>query len=116
LTSNGTITIQGHGIALLVGNTGIASLAVGEKAYLETRAQIKQVDQVVKFDETRPVNLRCIITVTENGIRRQLKINKVIPSGHAEQFSSTEYALKNLTLKAIFDEDDGSLASLMSRG
>ena len=116
LTANGTIALSGEGLILLPGATGVNSLMIGEKAYLETRAQINSINNVVTFDETKPVSLKCNVTVNENGMRRQLKIAKVIPSGSVERFSATEFAIKDLKMKAIFDEDSQKIAELMTRG
>lgn len=112
LSGSGTIALTGEGIIILAGSTGVASLTVGEKAYFVSRSTINSFNQKLDFDTTFPAEMGVNLTVNFGGMREQVSISRVQATGSIESMSSTEFRLKNVTMKAIFDENLNRIAQM----
>lgn len=103
MTNSSVVNVAGGAIGLHIGTAG-TSLVAGEKAYFTVRSAINSMNQIVKFDSTKPSTLSAVVTVDFDGYRQTINIPNVQPQGTVQGASATEFQIQELTMK-IFNSD-----------
>lgn len=103
LTASTAVAIADGAISVYCG-TACTSLVAGEKAYFTVRSAINSLNQIVKFDSTKPATLSAVVTVDFDGYRQTINIPNVQPQGTVQGASATEFQIQELTMK-IFNSD-----------